>query len=107
VKTLPAFNGAAVEDFVCGFVDFVRLVSLYELLHVFRILFQGGAMPPFLLLGALPDLLFILVLVSITPLFETSWQHPQVSKSGVIETRTRINNKSGRAPNNRKGGIAC
>jgi hypothetical protein len=34
-------------------------------------LLKGGAMPPFLLLGALPDLLFILVLVSITPLFET------------------------------------
>lgn len=34
---LPALNSAAVKHFVGFLVNFVRLISLYELLHVFRI----------------------------------------------------------------------
>ena len=37
VMRLPAFNSAAVKDFVCCFVHFIRLVSLNEFLHVFSV----------------------------------------------------------------------
>lgn len=36
-KRLPAFHRTAVEDFVGGGVNFVRLIGLHEFLHVFRI----------------------------------------------------------------------
>lgn len=34
---LPAFNSAAVKHFVGFLVNFVRLIGLYEFLHVFRV----------------------------------------------------------------------